>query len=167
MSNLFIGIKRIVAVDSSEFAYAELEVDEHSMLVAQGNVGKSSLINAIRLFFLPECSLAKQAVNFGFSDSHGEFYSAEETFNHYFPSKYSFLVLEYEKRVYDGPHCCQIISVSQTGRLKIERMFTQLPFAQLRHLFWQVQNVCRQPSRFWGAWPYCLIGTPYGTLYYT
>ncbi|WP_395341851.1 hypothetical protein PN836_020270 [Ningiella sp. W23] len=137
MSNLFIGVKRIVAVDSSEFAYAELEVDEHSMLVAQGNVGKSSLINAIRLFFLPECSLAKQAVNFGFSDSHGEFYSAEETFNHYFPSKYSFLILEYEKRVYDGPHCCQIISASQTGRLKIERMFTQLPFAQLRPLFWQ------------------------------
>lgn len=137
MSNLFIGVKRIVAVDSSEFAYAELEVDEHSMLVAQGNVGKSSLINAIRLFFLPECSLAKQAVNFGFSDSHGEFYSAEETFNHYFPSKYSFLILEYEKRVYDGPHCCQIISASQSGRLKIERMFTTLPFAQLRHLFWQ------------------------------
>jgi hypothetical protein len=137
MSNLFIGVKRIVAVDSSEFAFAELELDEHSMLVAQGNVGKSSLINAIRLFFLPECSLAKQAVNFGFSDSHGEFYSAEETFNHYFPSKYSFLILEYEKRVYDGPHCCQIISASQSGRLKIERMFTQLPFAQLRHLFWQ------------------------------
>ena len=137
MSNLFIGLKRIVAVDSSEFAYAELEVDAHSMLVAEGNVGKSSLINAIRLFFLPECSLAKQAVNFGFSDSHGEFYSAEETFNHYFPSKYSFLILEYEKRVYDGPHCCQIISASNSGRLKIERMFTQLRFAQFQHLFWQ------------------------------
>lgn len=137
MSNLFIGVKRIIAVDSSEFAYAELEVDAHSMLVAEGNVGKSSLINAIRLFFLPECSLAKQAANFGFSDSHGEFYSAEETFNHYFPSKYSFLILEYEKRVYDGPHCCQIISASSSGRLKIERMFTQLRFAQFQHLFWQ------------------------------
>ena len=90
MGEPFIGVKRIIAVDSSEFSYAELEVDAHCMLVAQGNVGKSSLINAIRLFFLPECSMAKQAVNFGFSDSHGEMYESETTFNHYFPSKYSF-----------------------------------------------------------------------------
>lgn len=137
MSNLFIGVKRIIAVDSSEFAYAEVDVDAHSMLVAEGNVGKSSLINAIRLFFLPECSMAKQAVNFGFSDSNGDMYGSETTFNHYFPSKYSFLVLEYEKRLFDGPHCCQIISASASGRLKFERMFTQLPYKQLRHLFWQ------------------------------
>lgn len=137
MSNLFIGVKRIIAVDSSEFAYAELDVDAHSMLVAEGNVGKSSLINAIRLFFLPECTMAKQAVNFGFCDSNGDMYGSETTFNHYFPSKYSYLILEYEKRVFDGPHCCQIISASGSGRLKFERMFTQLTYNQLRHLFWQ------------------------------
>ena len=137
MGEPFIGVKRIIAVDSSEFSYAELEVDAHCMLVAQGNVGKSSLINAIRLFFLPECSMAKQAVNFGFSDSHGEMYESETTFNHYFPSKYSFLILEYEKQLFDGPHCCQIITSANTGRMKFERLFTQLPYEQLRHLFWQ------------------------------
>ena len=137
MSKLFIGVKRIIAVDSSEFAYAELDVDAHCMLVAEGNVGKSSLINAIRLFFLPECTMAKQAVNFGFSDSQGESYPSETTFNHYFPSQYSFLILEYEKRVFNGPHCCQILSASNNGRLKFERMFTQLPYEKLRHLFWQ------------------------------
>ncbi|MFT4655217.1 MAG: hypothetical protein ACJA0G_001003 [Kangiellaceae bacterium] len=137
MSKLFIGVKRIIAVDSSEFAYAEVDVDAHCMLVAEGNVGKSSLINAIRLFFLPECSMAKQAVNFGFSDSQGETYDSQTTYNHYFPSKFSFLILEYEKRVFDGPHCCQILSAANNGRLKFERMFTQLPYAQLRHLFWQ------------------------------
>ena len=137
MSKLFIGVKRIIAVDSSEFAYAELDVDAHSMLVAEGNVGKSSLINAIRLFFLPECSMAKQAINFGFCDSNGDMYGSETSFNHYFPSKYSFLILEYEKRLFDGPHCCQIISASASGHLKFERMFTQLPFDQIRHLFWQ------------------------------
>ena len=136
MSKLFIGVKRIIAVDSSEFAYAELDVDAHCMLVAEGNVGKSSLINAIRLFFLPECTMAKQAINFGFCDSQGEAYPSETTFNHYFPSKFSFLILEYEKRVFNGPHCCQILSASNNGRLKFERMFTQLPFEKLRHLFW-------------------------------
>jgi hypothetical protein len=34
MSKLFIGVKCIIAVDSSEFAYAELDVDAHCMLVA-------------------------------------------------------------------------------------------------------------------------------------
>jgi hypothetical protein len=137
MSQLFIGVKRVIAVDSSEFAYAELDIDAHCMLVAEGNVGKSSLINAIRLFFLPECSMAKQAVNFGFSDSNGDTYGSETTFNHYFPSKCSFLILEYEKRLFDGPHCCQILSPANNGRLKFERMFTQLPYDQLRHLFWR------------------------------
>lgn len=135
MSGLFIGVKRIIVVDSSDFAYAELEIDKHCMLVAEGNVGKSSLINAIRLFFLPECTMAKQAINFGFSDSQGDFYTSEASFQHYFPSKHSFLILEYEKRLYDGEHSCQILSMG-AGRLKFERMFTSLPFAQLRHLFW-------------------------------
>lgn len=133
---LYIGVKRIIAVDSSDFAYVELEIDKHSMLVAQGNVGKSSLINAIRLFFLPECSMAKQAVNFGFSDSHGEYYSSEASYYHYFPSKYSFLILEYEKRLFNGEHACQILTMGN-GRLKFERMFTSLPYAKLQHLFWQ------------------------------
>ena len=133
---MFIGVKRIIAVDSSEFAYAELDVDAHCMLVAQGNVGKSSLINALRLFFLPECSLAHQAKVFGFANADGEPYSSEETFQHYFPSAQSFLILEYEKRVFDGPNCCQIITASGYGRLKLERMFTTLAFDELRHLFW-------------------------------
>ncbi len=136
MSELFIGVKRLVAVDSSEFAYAELEIDAHSMLVAQGNIGKSSLINALRLFFLPECSMAHQATNFGFCDSNGDFYGSETTFQHYFPSKYSFLVLEYDKRLYDGETSCQILSAAP-GRLRFERMFTSLSYQQLRHLFWQ------------------------------
>lgn len=136
MSGLFIGVKRLVAVDSSDFAYVELEIDKHSMLVAEGNAGKSSLINAIRLFFLPECSMAKQAINFGFSDSQGEFYTSEASFNHYFPSKYSFLILEYEKRLFNGEHCCQILTMG-SGRLRFERMFTSLPYEKLRHLFWQ------------------------------
>jgi len=136
MSGLFIGVKRIIAVDSSDFAYAELDIDKHCMLVAEGNVGKSSLINAIRLFFLPECSMAKQAINFGFSDSQGEHYSSEASFQHYFPSKYSFLILEYEKRLFDGEHSCQILSMA-AGRLKFERMFTSLPYEQIRHLFWE------------------------------
>lgn len=124
-------------MDSSEFAYAEVELDNHATLIAQGNVGKSSLINAIRLFFLPECSFKNQKTHFGFADSHGEFYSSQATFNHYFPSKYSFLILEYEKRLYDGPHCCQIITTASANQLRVERMFTQLPYAQLQHLFWQ------------------------------
>lgn len=135
MPNIFIGIKRIVLVDSADFAYAELDIDDHSILLATGNVGKSSIINATRLFLLPECSLRNQDVNFGFLDPMGKFYPSEATFKHYFPSRFSFLILEYEKTLLGAPHCCQILT-SAGSHLKFKRIFTHLSFDQLRHQFW-------------------------------
>ncbi|EKO3904983.1 hypothetical protein GWZ48_002421, partial [Vibrio fluvialis] len=73
---------------------------------------------------------------FGFSDKEGKFFSDDESYEHYFPSNSSFLILECDN--YLGgrlPHC-QILHRGNTDKLDYRRMFTSLRYEQIRHLFW-------------------------------
>lgn len=132
-------IKRMVLVDSAGFCYVELPVDEHAILLADGNIGKSSILNSLRLFLLPENNFKNSKNKFAFSTPKNDgFYDNEESYNHYFPSKYSFLILEVSHQhagsVYNH---CQILHPS-TGYLSYSRIFTPLAFDDIRHLFWQL-----------------------------
>tara|TARA_R110002072_G_scaffold9584_1_gene46370 strand:- start:43063 stop:46029 length:2967 start_codon:yes stop_codon:yes gene_type:complete len=126
-------IKRLVMVDSAGLCYVELPVDRHAMLLGKGNVGKSSLLNAIRLFLLPENNFKNSKNKFAFKvPNKDEYYSNDESYNHYFPSSRSFLILEVTNHV--GSHC-QILYRSQN--MGFNRIFTPLAYDQIRSLFWQ------------------------------
>ncbi|TYK66911.1 hypothetical protein [Colwellia echini] len=134
-------IKRMVLVDSAGFCYVELPVDEHAILLADGNIGKSSILNSLRLFLLPENNFKNSKNKFAFSTPKNDgFYDNEESYNHYFPSKYSFLILEVSHQhagsVYNH---CQILHPS-SGYLTYSRIFTPLAFDDIRHLFWQLDG---------------------------
>ncbi|MEI6895481.1 MAG: hypothetical protein V5789_12840 [Colwellia sp.] len=132
-------IKRMVLVDSAGFCYVELPVDEHAILLADGNVGKSSILNSLRLFLLPENNFKNSKNKFAFSTpKHDGFYDNEESYQHYFPSKYSCLILEVCHQYAGSEYShCQILHPS-AGYLSYSRIFTPLPFEQIRHLFWQL-----------------------------
>lgn len=53
-SNFTFGVRRLVLVDSAGFCYVEIPVDNHGLILGPGNLGKSSLLNSLRLFLLPE-----------------------------------------------------------------------------------------------------------------
>lgn len=126
-------IKRLVLVDSAGLCYVELPVDRHAMLLGKGNVGKSSLLNAIRLFLLPENNFKNSRNKFAFKvPNKDDYYSNDDSYNHYFPSSRSFLILEVENFV--GTHC-QILYRSQN--MGFNRIFTPLAYDQIRPLFWQ------------------------------
>lgn len=134
-------IKRMVLVDSAGFCYVELPVDEHAILLADGNIGKSSILNSLRLFLLPENNFKNSKNKFAFSTPKNDgFYDNEESYHHYFPSKYSFLILEvsHQHAGTEYNHC-QILHPS-TGYLSYSRIFTPLAFDQIRHLFWQLDG---------------------------
>ncbi|WED22831.1 hypothetical protein L3Q72_05410 [Vibrio sp. JC009] len=136
IDNLLISISRLVAVDSAGVAIAEIDLREGGILIGGGNIGKTSILNAIRLFLLPEENFKNSAKKFGFSDKEGKFFSDDESFEHYFPSNSSFLILECDN--YLGgrlPHC-QILYRGSTDKLDYRRMFTSLRYEQIRHLFW-------------------------------
>lgn len=104
-------LKKLVLVDSAGFCYSEIELDKHTILLGEGNVGKSSLLNCIRLFLLPEVNFNRAKDKFNFKSSNGYEYDRNESFGHYFPSKYSHLIIEVEKVIAGKRYThCQILN---------------------------------------------------------
>jgi len=129
-------IRRLVLVDSAGFCYVELPVDRHALLLGSGNLGKSSLLNALRLFLLPENNFRKSQRKFGFRNSRsGTGYTNEESFQHYFPSRHSFLIMEVVNPA--GTHC-QILHRNRD--LGYGRIFAPVSWADLRPLFWRADD---------------------------
>ncbi|KAF3976935.1 MAG: hypothetical protein HFP77_10200 [Methylococcales symbiont of Iophon sp. n. MRB-2018] len=127
-----IKIKRLVLVDSAGFCFIEIPIDRHAILLGKGNIGKSSLLNSLRLFLLPEHNFHKSRVKFAFKKpKKNDYYSNDDSYRHYFPSTQSFLILESENEA--GTHC-QILY--KTKNLSYGRIFTPFPFDDIRHFFW-------------------------------
>jgi DNA repair exonuclease SbcCD ATPase subunit len=132
-------LKKLVLIDSAGFCYSEIELDKHTILLGEGNVGKSSLLNCIRLFLLPEVNFNRAKDKFNFKSSNGYEYDKNESFGHYFPSKYSHLIIEVEKVIAGKRYThCQILNRGKN--LSFERIFTALPYQEIQHLFWQVED---------------------------
>jgi hypothetical protein len=112
-------------------------VDEHAILLGDGNLGKSSLLNSLRLFLLPENNFKNSKNKFAFATPKRDgFYDNEESYAHYFPSKFSALILEASNNIGGTVNThCQILYPS-SGHLAYERVFTPLPYAKIQHLFW-------------------------------
>ncbi|KPQ27353.1 MAG: GTPase of unknown function [Marinobacter excellens HL-55] len=128
------GIRRLVLVDSAGFCYVEIPVDNHGLILGPGNLGKSSLLNSLRLFLLPENNFKNSRKKFAFRNaSAGSFYTNEESYQHYFPSQFSFLIVEAENPA--GVHC-QILYRDNASQLSYGRAFVPASYDQLRPLFW-------------------------------
>ncbi|CAA6814597.1 MAG: Unknown protein [uncultured Thiotrichaceae bacterium] len=136
MSDFYFKYKRIVLVDSADICYAELPLDQHAILLGKGNVGKSSILNALRLFLLPEVNFAKCESKFAFRTADkNSYYSKDQSFQHYFPSSTSFMILEVEN--FTGSHC-QILT--RGSGYQYHRLFVPLPYEQIRDLFWSCHD---------------------------
>ena len=61
MDKFTVKLIKIIAIDSSKYGYAEVPLAENILLIASGNVGKSSIINAIRFFFMPSLTVKARA----------------------------------------------------------------------------------------------------------
>ncbi len=137
MDNKFIfEIKRLVLVDSAGFCYVELPVDQHAILLGEGNLGKSSLLNSLRLFLLPENNFKKSHTKFAFRTPKKDgYYSNDESYQHYFPGKHSFLILEASNNIGGKVNThCQILY--RAKNLGYHRVFVPLKYQQIRHVFW-------------------------------
>ncbi|WP_375192106.1 hypothetical protein [Marinobacter sp.] len=133
-STFTFGIRRLVLVDSAGFCYVEIPVDNHGLILGPGNLGKSSLLNSLRLFLLPENNFKNSRKKFAFRNaSAGSFYTNEESYQHYFPSQFSFLIMEAENPA--GTHC-QILYRDNASQLSYGRVFVPVSYDQLRPLFW-------------------------------
>lgn len=126
--------KNLVFVNTTEsFAYVELCLESHVIIKGQGNVGKSSILNSFKLFWLPEVNFSGCERKFKFVSRQADsgYYNKDEAFNHYFPTLRSFLILESETMHGDF---CQILYPRPNH--SYGRIFVKASYSDIEHLFW-------------------------------
>lgn len=126
-------LKRLVYVNSANHGYSELLLDHHLAMFGRNNVGKTASLAGTKLLLFPETNFRKCEEKFGFKGKDGA-YSMEESYDFYFPDARSFLILEEENP--EGTFCMVLYRMNNYA---YGRYFIPLPYAEIRHLFWDTQ----------------------------
>lgn len=131
------SVKKLIAINSISYCYTELPIDQHCALFGRNNLGKTSLLNALKLHLFPEISFTDCKNKFAFKSSKGEMYSTEDSYNYYFPSDSSFLILEAEN-IY-GPFC--LVLFKSDSSFGYQRLALPCEYSAIRKQFWNIDNV--------------------------
>lgn len=131
------SVKKLIAVNSISYCYIELDIDRHCALFGRNNIGKTSLLNALKLHFFPEISFNDCKNKFAFKSSKGELYSSEDSYSYYFPSDSSFLILEAEN--IHGCFC--LILFKSNSSFGYQRLALPCEYDDIREHFWNIHNV--------------------------
>ena len=130
------SVKKLIAVNSISYCYVELAIDQHCALFGRNNLGKTSLLNALKLHFFPEISFNDCRNKFAFKSSKGELYSSEDSYRYYFPSDSSFLILESEN--IHGSFC--LILFKSNSSFGYQRLAIPCEYDEIRQHFWDIEN---------------------------
>ena len=130
------SVKKLIAVNSISYCYTELPIDRHCALFGRNNLGKTSLLNALKLHLFPEISFNDCKTKFAFKSSKGELYSTEDSYSYYFPTDSSFLILEAEN--IHGPFC--LILFKSDSSFGYQRLALPCAYEAIRPAFWNMQR---------------------------
>ena len=129
-------IRRLVMVNSGSAAYINLPLDTSAAIFSPNNKGKTSGLSALKLFLLPEVNMKRCEQKFGFA-SNGEVYSGPQSFDYYFPSSTSFLILEATN---PGGDFCIVLHQTPNEKLGYTRIAVPMPYEAIEHIFWDVNS---------------------------
>jgi hypothetical protein len=62
--SLLVGVRQLVFVNSAAYAYTQIpqiRVDQHTALLGANHLGKTPMLNALKLFMLPEARLLRES----------------------------------------------------------------------------------------------------------
>ena len=127
--------KQIVLVNSGKYCYVKVPLNEHICLLGANNGGKTSILNSMKFFLLPEENLHDCERKFGLKNPNG-FYGRDSTYQFYFPERSSFVILEAENP--HGPFC--IVLNQGSKPFSYERTGVPCAYSEIEHLFWNVYS---------------------------
>lgn len=139
-------INELIFINSGANYYARLPVNQHSVLIAPNNGGKTSSLSAIKLFMLPEINFKKQKDKFGFQ-SGGEYYDDIMSFKFYFPDVESYIICNASNP--RGSFCWILY---RSTKLEFHRIAIPHDYEAIEHLFWNSESElneragCLQPN---------------------
>lgn len=123
-------LKKIIYVNSAEFGYAEIELDEHIALYGSNNAGKTGTLAGTKIVLFPETSFVNCKKKFMFSSKDGKYYDTEDSYAHYFPDSRSFIAMEVE-----NPHGVFSMVCYRTNNYGYARFFIPTPYSEIRSIF--------------------------------
>ncbi|OOK49697.1 hypothetical protein BM547_22555 [Pseudomonas aeruginosa] len=127
--------KQIVLVNSGKYCYVKVPLNEHICLLGANNGGKTSILNSMKFFLLPEENLHDCERKFGLKNPNG-FYGRDSTYQFYFPERSSFVILEAENP--HGPFC--IVLNQGSKPFSYERTGVPCAYSDIEHLFWNIYS---------------------------
>ncbi|SFM15478.1 hypothetical protein [Marinobacter zhejiangensis] len=128
--------KQLVFVNSAAYAYTQIRIDQHTALFGENNLGKTSMLNALKLFLLPEVNFRNCGSKFNFRGTNGNLYDGMASFRYYFPEDRAFIILEAENP--HGDFCIVLHRGGATEKMEYARLVVPCPYAKLEALFWDV-----------------------------
>lgn len=128
--------KQLVFVNSAAYAYTQIRIDQHTALFGENNLGKTSMLNALKLFLLPEVNFRNCGSKFNFRGTNGNLYDGMASFRYYFPEDRAFIILEAENP--HGDFCIVLHRGGATDKMEYARLVVPCPYARLEPLFWNV-----------------------------
>ncbi|WP_166256224.1 hypothetical protein [Marinobacter salicampi] len=128
--------KQLVFVNSAAYAYTQIRIDQHTALFGENNLGKTSMLNALKLFLLPEVNFRNCGSKFNFRGTNGNLYDGMASFRYYFPEDRTFIILEAENP--HGDFCIVLHRGGATDKMEYARLVVPCPYARLEPLFWNV-----------------------------
>lgn len=132
--------KQLVFVNSAAYAYTQIRIDQHTALFGENNLGKTSMLNALKLFLLPEVNFRNCGSKFNFRGTNGNLYDGMASFRYYFPEDRAFIILEAENP--HGDFCIVLHRGGATDKMEYARLVVPCPYARLEPLFWNVDADC-------------------------
>src|SRR5699024_10993636 len=125
-------LNRLVMINSAEAHYVDIAIDETAVLIGANNKGKTSTFNTLKLFMLPEVNFKNSYNKFGFVSGQGERYTDNQSYNFYFPSSESFIVLEATNP--KGSFC--ILLYRGREEYSYARIAVPKAYDEIKYLFW-------------------------------
>jgi hypothetical protein len=128
------SLNKLILVNSAHHCFTETDINRHVAIYGGNGKGKSSILNALKLFLLPEENFQKCEKKFAFSKGSGKgFYNKADSHSHYFTEDRSFVILEAENR---SGKFCQVLFRHKNIMFGYARMLVPCGFDEIRHLFW-------------------------------
>ncbi|WP_311950513.1 hypothetical protein [Halomonas piscis] len=130
------SFKQLIFVNSAAYAYTRVRIDLHTALFGSNNLGKTSMLNALKLFLLPEVNFRNCQKKFNFRGTSGKVYDSLASFRYYFPEDRSFIILEAENP--HGTFCIVLHRGSATDNREYARMVVPCAYSEIEPLFWDM-----------------------------
>lgn len=119
---------RILYYNSCKYTFFETHLDKNTILFGNNNAGKTSFLNGLQFFLLPEVNFNNIDNKFNFKKK----YTSEDSFKYYFPTNHSFIIAEFENAF------GRFLQVIFSGRNQLEyaRIFTKESYESVREKLW-------------------------------